>query len=54
MSEPELADWGAGAAETIAAIKAYLKTKKLDADIMEVGCIVFGAVEPIVDCSIAG
>jgi len=45
---------GAGAAETIAAIKAYLKTKKLDADIMEVGCIGLCAVEPIVDVQLPG
>jgi len=45
---------GAGAAETIQAIKDYLKNKKIDADIMEVGCIGLCAVEPIVDVQMPG
>ncbi|MDX9890598.1 MAG: hypothetical protein RBT13_07200 [Bacteroidales bacterium] len=45
---------GAGAAETINAIKTYLKNKKIDADIMEVGCIGLCAVEPIVDVQMPG
>ncbi|MBP7102523.1 MAG: 4Fe-4S binding protein [Bacteroidales bacterium] len=45
---------GAGAAETIIAIKDYLKNKKIDADVMEVGCIGLCAVEPIVDVQLPG
>ncbi len=45
---------GAGASDTIDAIKNYLKNKNLTADIMEVGCIGLCAVEPIVDVQLPG
>lgn len=40
---------GAGAGKTLHAIKSYLAENKIDADVVEVGCIGFCAVEPIVD-----
>lgn len=45
---------GAGAAKTKAAIEEYLKTNKMEADIVEVGCIGFCAVEPIMDVRLPG
>ncbi len=40
---------GAGADRTLQAIKKYLADNKVEADVVEVGCIGFCAVEPIVD-----
>jgi len=45
---------GAGAAETIEAIKNYLSKNKIDADIMEVGCIGLCKAEPLVDVQLPG
>ncbi len=45
---------GAGAAKTKVAIENYLKTKKIDAEIIEVGCIGFCAAEPLVDVQLVG
>jgi len=45
---------GAGAAKTKAAIEEYLKNNKMEADIVEVGCIGFCAVEPIMDVRLPG
>ena len=45
---------GAGAAETIDAIKNYLIKNKIDADIMEVGCIGLCSAEPLVDVQLPG
>ena len=40
---------GAGAAKTLAAIKAYVKEYSIDADIVEVGCVGLCVEEPIID-----
>ncbi|MDR3046822.1 MAG: 4Fe-4S binding protein [Bacteroidales bacterium] len=45
---------GAGAGETIIAVKDYLTAKKIDATIMEVGCIGLCKAEPIVDVQLPG
>ncbi|MFA6186302.1 MAG: NADH-ubiquinone oxidoreductase-F iron-sulfur binding region domain-containing protein [Phycisphaerae bacterium] len=45
---------GAGAGKTLDAIREYCKTKKLDVDIVEVGCIGFCSEEPIVDIKLPG
>jgi len=45
---------GAGAANTIAAIKGFLKERKFDADVIEVGCNGMCSDEPIVDIQIPG
>lgn len=45
---------GAGAAQTIAALKAYLNEKDIDADIIEVGCIGLCSSEPILDIKLPG
>ena len=45
---------GAGAGETLAAIKSYLENKSIDADVVEVGCIGLCAVEPIVEVQVPG
>ncbi|HPS52801.1 MAG TPA: NADH-quinone oxidoreductase subunit NuoF, partial [Phycisphaerae bacterium] len=45
---------GAGAAGTIAATKKYLADKKVDAEIVEVGCIGLCAVEPMLDVQLPG
>ena len=45
---------GAGAAETINAIKEQLKQNTLDAEIVEVGCIGLCTAEPIVDVQLPG
>jgi len=45
---------GAGAAKTIEAIKEYLKNRKVEADIVETGCIGFCSEEPIVDVKMPG
>ena len=45
---------GAGAAFTLAEIKKYLADKKIDADIVEVGCIGLCALEPLVDIQLPG
>lgn len=45
---------GAGATKSIEAVKTYLKNKKIEADIIEVGCIGLCAVEPIVDVQLPG
>ncbi len=45
---------GAGAAETIIAIKEQLKQNGLDAEIVEVGCIGLCTAEPIVDVQLPG
>ncbi|MCD4824925.1 MAG: 4Fe-4S binding protein, partial [Phycisphaerae bacterium] len=45
---------GAGAGKTLAAIKTYLAEKKVDAKVVEVGCIGLCAVEPMVDVQLPG
>ncbi|OFY96399.1 MAG: NADH dehydrogenase, partial [Bacteroidetes bacterium RIFOXYB2_FULL_35_7] len=45
---------GAGADKTIRAIKKYFSKKKLNAEIIETGCIGLCSSEPIVDISIPG
>jgi NADH-quinone oxidoreductase subunit F len=45
---------GAGAAKTITAIKEFLKTRKFNADVIEVGCNGMCSDEPIVDIQIPG
>ncbi|OHB49130.1 MAG: hypothetical protein A2Y10_05195 [Planctomycetes bacterium GWF2_41_51] len=45
---------GAGAGKTLEAIREYCKTKNIDADIVEVGCIGFCSEEPIVDVKLPG
>ena len=39
----------AGAARTLEAARKYIKDNKLDADILEVGCIGYCAAEPLLD-----
>ena len=45
---------GAGAGKTLEAIREYCQTKKLDVDIVEVGCIGLCSEEPIVDIKLPG
>lgn len=45
---------GAGAGDTIIAIKDYLTRNKIAADVMEVGCIGLCTAEPIVDVQLPG
>lgn len=45
---------GAGAAKTLSKIKSYLKEKKIEAEIIEVGCIGLCSEEPIVDVQLPG
>ena len=44
----------AGAGKTLEAAKKYLKDNKLQADILEVGCIGLCAVEPLLDVQLPG
>ncbi|PKM97159.1 MAG: NADH-quinone oxidoreductase subunit F [Elusimicrobia bacterium HGW-Elusimicrobia-3] len=44
----------AGAAKTLEAARKYLKDNKLEADILEVGCIGLCAAEPLLDVQIPG
>ena len=44
----------AGADQVLTTIKSYLSEKKVEADVVEVGCIGFCAVEPIVDVQLPG
>jgi len=45
---------GAGAGKTKLAIESYLESKKIDADVIEVGCIGFCTAEPLVDVQLVG
>ncbi len=45
---------GAGAAKTVEAIKELLKTRKVDVEILEVGCVGLCSEEPIVDFQLPG
>jgi len=45
---------GAGAGKTLAAIRQYLADKKVQADIVEVGCIGLCVMEPMVDIQLPG
>ena len=45
---------GAGAAKTMEAAKAYLADKKLDADVVEVGCLGICSEEPMLDVQLPG
>ncbi|MCP4218180.1 MAG: 4Fe-4S dicluster domain-containing protein [bacterium] len=45
---------GAGVAKTLVAIRAYLENKKIEADIVEVGCIGLCSSEPLVDIQLPG
>ncbi|MBP7935091.1 MAG: NADH-quinone oxidoreductase subunit NuoF [Phycisphaerae bacterium] len=45
---------GAGAAKTLAAVKQYLADHKLEADIVEVGCIGYCSAEPLLDVQLPG
>ena len=44
----------AGAGKTLVSIKAYLAENKIDAEIIEVGCIGLCAAEPIIDIQLPG
>lgn len=46
--------FGAGAGKTIIAIKDFLKSKSIDADLIEVGCIGLCSSEPLVDIQLPG
>jgi NADH-quinone oxidoreductase subunit F len=45
---------GAGAGKTLDAINAYLKTNRIDADVVKVGCVGLCSEEPIVDIQLPG
>jgi len=45
---------GAGAGKTLGAIREYCQAKKLDVDVVEVGCVGFCSEEPIVDIKLPG
>jgi NADH:ubiquinone oxidoreductase subunit F (NADH-binding) len=45
---------GAGAGKTLSVLKSHLADKKIDADIVEVGCFGLCALEPIVDFQLPG
>ena len=45
---------GAGAGFTLEEVKKYLADKKIDADVVEVGCVGLCAVEPLVDVQLPG
>ena len=45
---------GAGAAKTLAAVREYLKSHNLAADIIEVGCIGLCVAEPLLDVQLPG
>jgi NADH:ubiquinone oxidoreductase subunit F (NADH-binding)/(2Fe-2S) ferredoxin len=45
---------GAGAAKTMEAAKAYLAAKKLDAEVIEVGCLGMCSEEPMLDVQLPG
>ncbi len=44
----------AGAGKTLEAAREYLKANKIDADIVEVGCIGYCAAEPLLDVQLPG
>ncbi|PLX11693.1 MAG: hypothetical protein C0598_07630 [Marinilabiliales bacterium] len=46
--------YGAGAGKTLESVKNYIHTKKIDIDVVELGCIGLCAAEPIVDVQIPG
>ena len=45
---------GAGAGQTLQAVHAYLAEKKIDADVVKVGCIGLCAFEPLMDVQLPG
>ena len=45
---------GAGAAKTMAAAKAYLAEKKIDGEVVEVGCLGMCSEEPMLDVQLPG
>ena len=45
---------GAGAAETLAAVRAWLAQQAIDADVIEVGCIGMCSAEPLLDVQLPG
>ena len=45
---------GAGAAQTLQATKKYLSDKKIDAELIEVGCIGLCSAEPLLDIQLPG
>ncbi len=45
---------GAGAGKTLSVIRSWLEHGSVDADVIEVGCVGFCAVEPIMDIQIPG
>jgi NADH:ubiquinone oxidoreductase subunit F (NADH-binding)/Pyruvate/2-oxoacid:ferredoxin oxidoreductase delta subunit len=45
---------GAGAGETLKVIKKYIADKKLNAEVLEVGCIGFCTAEPIMEVQLPG
>jgi NADH-quinone oxidoreductase subunit F len=45
---------GAGAGKTLAAVREYLGARKVDADVIEVGCVGLCSEEPIVDVLVPG
>jgi NADH:ubiquinone oxidoreductase subunit F (NADH-binding)/Pyruvate/2-oxoacid:ferredoxin oxidoreductase delta subunit/(2Fe-2S) ferredoxin len=44
----------AGALDTLAAVRTYLEENKIDADIIEVGCIGICSMEPVLDVQMPG
>ena len=45
---------GAGAGKTLEVIKSYLASNKIDADVVEIGCVGLCAVEPMMDVQLPG
>ncbi len=45
---------GAGAGKSLAAVKSWLECHSMDADVIEVGCVGFCAVEPVIDIQLPG
>ncbi|RJO65376.1 MAG: NADH-quinone oxidoreductase subunit NuoF [Myxococcales bacterium] len=45
---------GAGAAKTMAAVQGYLQERRIDAEVVKVGCIGLCSAEPLVDLQLPG
>lgn len=45
---------GAGAGKTIEAVKKYIEEKKIDAQVLEIGCIGLCSAEPLMDIQLPG
>ncbi len=46
--------FGAGAGKTLEAVKSYVQSKNIDAEIVEVGCIGLCSAEPLMDVQLPG